>query len=75
MVRMESRKKHATLASVHSWDYARSLYNESVMVSTPDGFISKTGGMTKREDKAMRFDGPGEAIRMAQVYGYAVIAW
>lgn len=38
------------------------------------GYISDTG-FTKKFKKALKFEGPGEAICAARECGFAIIAW
>ncbi len=39
------------------------------------GYLSKNGGFTKKERQALVASGPGEAIRLAAVHGFAITGW
>jgi hypothetical protein len=41
----------------------------------PPGYISRNGGFTKDPDNAQKFEGCGEAIRVAQTYQVAITSW
>jgi hypothetical protein len=39
------------------------------------GYVSQSGGFTKHPNKALVVSGPGEAIRLAAVHGFAITSW
>lgn len=39
------------------------------------GYVSQNGGFTKSPSKALVVRGPGEAIRLAAVRGFAITSW
>lgn len=39
------------------------------------GFVSQRGGFTKDPSKALVVSGPGDAIRLAAVHGFAITSW
>lgn len=39
------------------------------------GYISRSGGFTKKANDARVFEGVGMAIRIAQVYKVAIMSW
>lgn len=68
---------------VHSARIARSMQKGSIEPLprgwgawlSGKGYVSQTGGFTKSPGKALAVGGPGAAIRLAAVHGFAITSW
>lgn len=61
------QQRHGTLE--------RTRDGKHVLYCRMRGYVTSRGGFTKRMRHAARFNGAGEAVRYAQVLGFAIVRW